>query len=304
MSLIVSRDRTGAARTIRMGLASRQALVAYIFLLPALIYFAVFFFYPIIQEVYVSLLDNATADFVGLRNYVQALQDPRVLNSFKVTVIFAASVTIASIVVGLGLAMLLDQPLRGRAVLRAIFLVPYLSSAIIVGLMWRNILDPLTGILNRVLLQYGLPQQDWLSNYNLALPAVIAITVWQGAGYTMVLFLAGLQNIPQMYYEAARVDGAGPWARFRRITLPLLAPTTLFVSIISVIGSLQGFTQAYVITQGGPAEATRFYVYHVFNVAFNENNIAYSSALTFLMFIAILVLTIIQMRLGNRAVEY
>ncbi len=302
MSLTFSRDQTGAIRTVRTGLLSRQAMIAYLFLSPALIYFAVFFFYPILLEIWTSL--NSADAFVGLQNYISAVQDPRTLNSFKVTAIFALGVTVLGIVVGLGLAILLDRPLRGKVVLRAILLVPYMSSAVIVGLMWRNILDPLIGILNRVLMQVGLPTQDWLSNYNTALPALIGITVWQVMGYNMLLFLAGLQGIPNDYYDAASVDGANAWVRFRHITLPLLSSTTLFVSVISVINSLQAFTQAYIITNGGPAEATRFTVFHVYDVAFNENNIGYASAITFLMFLAILVLTVVQLRVAGRQVEY
>ncbi|HEX2911678.1 MAG TPA: sugar ABC transporter permease [Chloroflexia bacterium] len=298
-------NRKGAFRYVRTGLATRQAVIAYIFLLPALIYFTVFFFVPIAIEFYTSLQKNQEPGvLVGFQNYIQAFGDSRVLNSVGVTVVFAVSVTLFGIILGLLLAVLLDQPLKGIAFLRAVFLVPYLTSAVIVGLMWRNILDPLVGVLNRVLSAANLPTQDWLSNYQAALPAVIAITIWQGVGYNMLLFLAGLQGIPPIYQEAAKIDGAGPWSRFWYITVPLLANTTLFVSIISVISTLQAFTQAYVITQGGPADATRFYVFNVFDVAFNQNNFAYASALTFLMFIAILVLTFVQLRVSRKGVEY
>ncbi|GHO63839.1 sugar ABC transporter permease [Ktedonobacter sp. SOSP1-52] len=302
MSLIMARDSLGEKRSVRMGLASRQALIAYVFLAPALIYFTIFFFYPILLELWASM--QSTTDFVGLANYLTAFQDQRVWATFQVTVLFAIGVTLLNILLGLGLALLLDLPFKGRVVFRAVFLVPYMTSMVIVGLMWRNILDPQVGILNRLLFSLGLPQQGWLTDYQLALPVVIGITVWQGVGYTMILFLAGLQGIPEDYYEAAQVDGANGWMRFRHVTLPLLAPTTLFVVIIGVINSLQAFTQAFVITQGGPADATRFYVFHVYNIAFNENNLGYASALSFIMFVLILVLTLIQWRLGNKVVEY
>ena len=291
-------------RRARIGLASRQAIVAYIFLTPAFIYFSVFFFYPIVSEFFTSLQSDSTGSFVGLSNYMQAFQDTRVVNSFKVTILFALGVVIVNSSIGLGLALLLNRPFRGRVVFRAIFMVPYITSSVIVGLMWRAILDPLTGILNNVLGRIGLPGQNWLTNTTWALPTVIGITVWQASGYTMLLFLAGLQNIPEDYYDAARVDGAGKVARFFHITLPLLLPTTFFVSIIGMISSLQAFTQAYIITQGGPANVTNFYVFNVFNVAFTDNTIAYASALTFLLFLTILVFTLIQFRIGRRTVEY
>ncbi|MBN9389054.1 MAG: sugar ABC transporter permease [Chloroflexi bacterium] len=288
-----------------MGLASRQALIAYIFLFPAFIYFTVFFFVPIVIEFWSSLHSDDTGNaFVWFDNYVKAFEDQRSINSFVLTLVFAISVTILSMVFGLFLALLLNQSFRGRTILRTILLIPYMTSAVIVGLMWRNILDPLVGILNKVLIAVGLPTQDWLSNYKEALWALVGITVWQAMGYNMVLFLAGLQGIPTLYQEAAKIDGANAWGRFRHITIPLLAPTTLFVSIISVISSLQAFAQAFIITNGGPAESTRFYVFHVFNVAFSEGKFAYASALTFLMFLAILVLTFIQLRVNRNGVEY
>lgn len=295
---------SSAKKRGRVGLASRQAIAAYIFLAPALIYFSVFFFYPIVSEFFISLQNDRTGEFVGLQNYIQAFQDPRAINSFKVTILFALGVVILNIVIGLVLALLLDRPFRGRVVFRTIFMVPYISSSVIVGLMWHAILDPLTGILNNVLVKFGLPGQNWLTNTTWSLPTIIGITVWQTSGYTMLLFLAGLQNIPEAYYDSAQVDGAGKFARFLHITLPLLFPTTLFVSIIGIINSLQAFAQAYIITQGGPANATNFYVFNVFNVAFTDNTIAYASALTFLLFLTILVFTLIQFCIGNRTLEY
>jgi multiple sugar transport system permease protein len=291
-------------RRPRTGLATRQAAVALIFLTPALIYFSLFFFYPIGKEFWLSLHSGQRANvWVGMDNYVKALHDSRVWHSFWVTGVFAVGTTVGSIVIGLGLALLLDKPLRGRVLFRAILLFPYMISIVIIALMWRNILDPYVGILNRILAEVGLPQQFWLTN-NSALFAIIGITVWQYMGYNMVLFLAGLQGIPQDYYDAAKVDGAGSWSLFRNITLPLLAPTTLFVSVIGVITSLQAFAQPYIITQGGPADATRLYVYHVFEAGFSQLDFGYASALAFLMFVVVLVLTAIQLWIGRRGIEY
>lgn len=292
-------------RGARTGLRTRQAMIAYVFLTPALLYFGVFFFYPIAYEFWLSLHTGQNADaWVGLENYARALRDDRVLHSFRITFLFAAGVTVGGILLGLGLALLLDRALRGRVLLRAVLLFPYMTSFVIIALMWQNILDPYVGILNRVLLQVGLPQQAWLTSYGAALPAIVGITVWHGMGYNMVIFLAGLQGIPRDYYDAAKLDGAAGWSLFRTITLPLLAPTTLFVSVLSVIGSLQAFAQPYVITQGGPADATRLFVFHVFEAGFGELDFGYASALAFLMFLVILALTVVQLRLGRGTVEY
>ena len=287
------------------GFASRQARIAYLFLTPAIVYFSIFFFYPVVQEVWLSLHTGPQADqWTGLDNFRRAFSDDRAWHSFWITLAFAVAVTVGSIAIGLGLALLLDQALPGRIAIRSILLFPYMISFVIVGLMFRNILDPYVGILNNVLLHFGLPQQYWLVSYSAALPLIIAITIWHGMGYNMVLFLAGLQGIPRDYYEAARLDGAGEFRLFMHITLPLLAPTTLFVSVIGVISSLQAFAQPYIITQGGPADATRLYVFHVFESRFGQLDFGYASALAFLMFIVILVLSIVQLRIGRSNVEY
>jgi len=296
------------SRRIRLTLAQRQALTAYVILIPAFIYFAVFFFYPIGIEFWASLRDGqpliGPSTYVGLDNYERALSDERTLNSLEVTFKFTIGSTLLTAAVGLALAVMLNQPLRGRILARSVLFFPYMIATVIVALIWRNILDPYLGILNSVLYQLNLPEQFWLTDPDKALPTIIGLTVWQNMGYAMVLFLAGLQNIPAEYYEAAKIDGANGYRQFRHVTIPLLAPTTLFVTVISVINNLQAFIPAYVITRGGPADATRLYGFHVFNVAFTELNFGYASAQAFLMFLIILVLTVIQLGLGGRSVEY
>lgn len=292
----------------RYSLSQRKAIAAYVFLIPAILYFAIFFFFPIGLEFWASMQGGqpliGPSEYVAFENYQHALSDERTLHSFGVTAVFAVGGTILNAAAGLGLALLLNQPLKGRTLIRSIIFFPYMISAVIVSLMWRNILDPYLGVFNSLLGAVGLPLQYWLTDLNAALPTIIALGVWQGMGYSMVLFLAGLQNIPEMYYEAAMIDGANTLARFRYITLPLLAPTTLFVTVIGMIGNLQAFAPAYLITRGGPADATRLYAYHVFNVAFTELNFGYASAQAFLMFLVILVLTIVQLRVGGQDVEY
>ncbi|WP_211658840.1 carbohydrate ABC transporter permease [Phytoactinopolyspora halophila] len=288
----------------RLSMSRRYALTAYLFLLPAFAFFGLMFYGPIINIFGNSLRTGPQADtFTGLDNYIQAFQDQAVQNSFIITLIFGAGTTIGAIVIGLGLALLVDQPLRGRVVFRAALLVPYLTSVAIVGLLWRNILDPQLGILNRVLDSLGLPTQAWLNTHPLA--TIIGVTLWMNVGYTMVLFLAGLQGIPEVYYEAAIIDGASPRQRFWRITLPLLAPTTLFVSVMMVITGLQAFAQAYIITGGGPGNSTDLFVFHLFNVAFTARDFGYASALSFLLLIVIVAFTMVQLRIGRRGeVQY
>lgn len=285
-------------------LAGRYARTAYLFLVPAILFFAAFFYVPIGNVLSTSMMTGPRADrFTGLGNYAQALADPAVRHSFLVTLAFSVTVVAGSIVLGLALAVALDRPLRGRVAFRAMLLVPYLTSVAIVGLLWRNILDPELGVLNRVLAAAGLPGQQWLNTHPLL--TLAAVTLWQSVGYTMVLFLAGLQAIPQTYHEAAEIDGANAWRRFWRITLPLLAPTTLFVSVMAVISGLQAFGQAYIITGGGPGDATDLSVFHIFNVAFRARDFGYASAQSVLLLVVIVVFTLIQLRAGRRAeVQY
>lgn len=283
----------------RGGLARRRSVTALLFLSPALLFFAVMFFLPLGNEFVTSLYTGPqAATFGGVENYVRALTEPAVRHAFLVTTMYAAGVLVVSIALGVLLATILNQGLRGNVVFRGILLVPYLTSVAIVGLLWRNILDPQIGLLNRVLSVVGLPEQQWLTTHPLA--AIVGIAVWQEVGYTTLLFLAGMQGIPQTYYEAAVMDGASPWWRFRHVTLPLLAPTTLFVSIIGVITSLQQFALPFLVTNGGPGDATDLFGFRVYEVAFTFRDFGYASALSYLMLVVILVLSVIQLRVGRR----
>lgn len=288
-----------ALRKRRPSIAGRQARTAYLFLAPAIVFFGLFFYMPIVDIINTSMHSGPHADeFAGLDNYTKAFEDPAARNSFKVTLQFAVATAVGAIVLGLGLALLVNRKLRGSLAFRLALLVPYLTSIAVVGLMWRNILDPQLGILNRVLGDLGLPKQEWLTTHPVA--TIVVVTLWMVTGYTMILFLAGLQGIPEVYYEAALVDGANKWQQFWKITLPLLTPTTVFVSVMMVITSLQAFGQAYIITGGGPAQQSDLYVYHVYNVAFRHRDFGYSSALTLLLLIVIVAFTLVQLRIGRR----
>ncbi|MGH3503146.1 MAG: carbohydrate ABC transporter permease [Nocardioidaceae bacterium] len=302
---IAARTGEAAKPKARWGtsLSRRRARTAYLFLAPVLAFFALLFFYPLGLELYKSLYTGPHTDrYAGGGNYARAVSDPVTLDSFQVTVIFAAGVVVVSIVLGLLFAETLNRRLPGRTIFRGILLIPYLTSVVIIGLLWRNILDPEVGILNRLLMAVDLPQQGWLNTHPLGV--LVGVTVWQMTGYTTVLFLAGLQGIPHVYYEAAKIDGASTWTRFFRITLPLLAPTTLFVSVIGVISSLQAFAQPYIITHGGPGGATNLYVFRVYQVAFSFRDIGYSAAMSFLLMCVIFIVTVVQFRVGRREVRY
>jgi len=244
------------------------------------------------------------ASFAGLANYAQAVNDQRVLRALGITLIYAIATTTATLVIGLGLAAILAGPVRANNLIRAIIFFPYIISFVIVALMWKSLLDPYTGILNSILYVLGLPGQNWLSSPQTALITMIAITVWKDVGYAMLIYIAAIQGIPQPLYEAASLDGATPRQLFLTITLPLLASTTLFLAVISMISHLQDVSAPYLLTAGGPANATRLYSLHVYETAFVELNIGYASALSFLMFLIILAITFIQFRLLGRQVSY
>jgi multiple sugar transport system permease protein len=286
----------------------RQALVAYALLLPAIAYFSLYFYYPILMELWASFFRGqpliGVGTFAGLGNYIDAVSDERVRRSLGITMIYAVGTTVATLVIGLGLAAILAGPVKGGKLIRAIIFFPYIISFVIVALMWKSLLDPYTGVLNSILFALGLPGQNWLGSPSTALPTMIAITVWKDVGYAMLIYIAAIQGIPQSLYEAANLDGATPRQQFFTITIPLLAPTTLFLAVISMVSHLQEISAPYLLTAGGPANATRLFSFHVYEAAFVELNIGYASALSFLMFLIILAVTFIQFRLLNREVAY
>lgn len=281
------------------GMRKRQTRTAYLFLTPAIIYFALFMFWPLYEEFRLSFTRGfTTLRPVGWANYTSLLTDPDVRNAFTITLIYAAASLVIGAVVGLLLAIALNQNFRGRTLARTMILTPYMTSIAIVGLMWRNILDPTTGILNSLLASVGLPTQQWLSTAPLA--TLVGITVWQESGYFMLLFLAGLQGLDPQVYEAAKIDGAGPLTRFFSLTLPLLAPTTLFVGLVGMISTLQQFGLPYLVTNGGPGTATSLYVYQVYRETFQSGNLGYASAMSFAFLVVIMVLSILQIKAGQK----
>jgi multiple sugar transport system permease protein len=286
----------------------RQALLAYGLLSLPILYFLVYFFYPIVVELWASLFRGqpliGEATFNGWGNYLQAFVDPRARKSFVTTLIYGVGTTILTLLPALGLAATLSGPIRGAKVVRTIIFFPYIISFVIVALMWKSLLDPYSGILNNVLIALGLPTQNWLGDPDAALLTMILITVWKDIGYATLIYIAAIQSIPASLYEAASLDGALPRQMFLQITIPLLAPTTLFLAVTGMITQLQDISASLLLTNGGPADATRVFSLEVYETAFTELDIGYASALSFLMFVVILVVTVVQFKLLNREVSY
>ena len=277
----------------------QQWLVGYGFLVPDVIGLAVFVGLPILGAFYLSFHDWSgigAREFSGLENYETLIKDKAFLHSLKITAIYTFTFVPLLYVFSLALALLVNQGLALTGFLRSAFFAPFMVSLVVASVIWSFMLQDPAGVVNTIIGLFGIEPQPWLGSTRFALISVILVTLWQAVGYSMIIFLAGLQDIPRVYYEAARIDGAGAWTRFRYITLPLLKPTTLFVLIISFIGAFQLFDPIFVMTQGGPADATETTVYYIYETAFEFLQMGYASALSVALFAIILVVSLLQLK--------
>lgn len=274
---------------------------------PMMVGWAIFFLIAFIASFGVSLTNwklLGTPSYVGADNYVRLASDQQFLTSIGNTLRLAILYVPLELMVGIGLAVALNRRLRFRSLYRAIFFLPLLTMPVASATVWRWLLDPAYGLINAGFEAVGLSGHAWLADPVLAMPSVVVMSVWNGVGRDMVIFLAGLQAIPRDLYEAAEVDGASRWQSFRRITLPLLTPTTFFVVVTSTIASLQVFDAIYVMTNGGPANSTRTVVFTVWEEAFRNYRIGNASAMTWVLFALILGFTLVQFRAQRRWVHY
>lgn len=285
---------------------SQRAVVA-LFLAPSLIPLLLFTVGPMVASVGLStvrwnLLKPPV--FVGLDNYDKLLGDAGFRDAVLHTIQYVAGYLPIVLIGGLLIALALNQRLRGLALFRTAYFLPVVTSWVVVALMWRWLLDPGTGIVNYALGLIGIDGPGWYTDPDWAMASVIVASAWKDLGFVMVILLAGLQSIPEEYYEAASVDGAGRWSRFRNITIPLLTPSLFFVLVISLINNLQVFDQVWVMTKGGPAGATSVVVENIVRNAFSYGQMGYAAAMSWLFFVVLLVITAIQFRLQRRWVTY
>jgi multiple sugar transport system permease protein len=300
----VKQQKKGVLRTLgRM----RREWSAYLFIAPGLLLFSVFTFYALILTGYLTFhqwsIIEPDKPFIGLDNYDRLLHDDSFRRAAINTIYFTGGSVPLTMLIGLGIALLLNQPLWGRSIFRTIYFLPIVTPFVVISIIWKWLYQPDYGLFNFYLLKTHLIDQPllWLSDQNLAMPAVILMSVWGGIGYSMVIYLAALQAVPQELYEAAEVDGAGAWARLRYITIPMLRPTTLFLMIIGIIGSFQVFTQIFIMTSGGPVEHTTTMVYFIYQTAFINFDMGYASTLAYALFVMLLVFTVINLRLNRQA---
>jgi len=271
-----------------------------LYLAPFLLFFIVFQIYPIFQGLYVSLTkwDLATPPrFIGLANYAGLMRDSLFWTALRNTALFVALNAPLAVVIPLSLAILVNDPIHGRGIFRSAFSTPLMISVASVGVLWQWFYNPAFGLINYYLGLVGLPGQNWLSQTGWALVAVVVTTVWWTSGFNMILFLAGLQDIPDHLYDAAKIDGAGNWALFRYVTLPGLRATLLFVGVTTIIGSFRVFGQVFVMTNGGPFDSTRTIVQHIYETGFRYFKMGPASSVAWALFCIVLVFTFIQFRL-------
>lgn len=279
---------------------SQKDKAGYLMLLPSLIIFVFFVFFPVIYSAFMSLhdwsLSSQVTPFIGFLNYLNILKDDEFWNSLKNTLIYTVGVVSGGLILSLLLAVALNANIKGKTLLRAIFYMPSIASMVIISIIWTFMLDPNLGIVATITNSLHIHPISLLNNPNLAMPTLICVAIWKNIGYYAVIFLAGLQGIPDMLYEAAMIDGANNRKQFLHITLPMLSPTILFVLTILTINSFQVFDQVYVMTQGGPLHTTDTLVSYIFDKAFTSFNLGYASALSYVLFILTFGLSLLQFR--------
>ena len=285
----------------------RRSLIALLFVSPALILFLVFLGFQVVFAFYMtfnkwSVMKPPT--WVGLSNYGRILGDDLFWTSIRISWVYTVMYVPAVVLAALVVALLLNGPIRGRSLFKALSFIPVLSGWIIVGVIWYFIYQPERGILNLILRMVGLPHETpWLGERNTVLPALVLVGVWKNFGYYSVLFLAGLQEIPPSLHEAAAIDGASRWQSLVRITLPLLRPAIGLVTVLAVITAFAVFDLVFLMTEGGPALASHAFNYYIYIRAFKSFQMGYAASMAFILFAIVLVLTIVQLRLLRPATE-
>lgn len=294
-------------RRFRLSLRRKEEIEGYVFVSPFLIGFLIFTAGPFLLSIYFSLTkyDILSAPiFVGLQNYIDMFTTDRLFwTSLRVTTAYTLVSVPLQVVTGYLLALLLNQKVRGLAFFRTIFYLPSVVSGVAVAVLWLWVFNPELGMVNMVLRKLGIPGPGWFTDPDWALPAFIITSLW-GVGGSMVIYLAGLQSIPTQLYEAAAIDGAGALRRFLHITIPMTTQVIFFNLIMNIIGSFQVFTGAYTITQGGPANATLFYVLYLYRNGWSYFKMGYASALAWVLTIIILTVTILTFRTSQNWVYY
>jgi multiple sugar transport system permease protein len=291
----------------QLSIRLKKSLPAYSFLAPAFVFIIIFTLVPLVLAVIYSFEDwdfGKTSAFIGLSNYQYLLTNPLFGLALRNTIIYTIGVVTGVTIISLALAILVNGGLIFQPLFRTVYFLPAVSSIAIVAVIFKVLYNPTYGLLNYLLSLVGIPMQMWLVSTKTALPAIMIMDVWKSVGYYMIIFLAGLQGIPQSLYDAAAVDGAGRWKSFFYITVPLLSPTILFVVVVSTIGCFQVFDSVFIMTGGGPVNRTMVLGQLIYTYAFSYFHLGKASAMAFVLAIIIFAVSYIQRRLLNKEVEY
>ena len=287
---------------------AREKWYGYLLVLPMMLGYAVFVLGPIIATLIMSFTNWSLIggrEFIGFGNYLRAFtKDPVFWDTVWNSLYFSAVYVPLNIVMTLGLALLLKESIRGVGFFRTAIFTPVVTSVVVWAIVWKYIFQTENGLINSLLLLFGIKGPAWLYDMDLAMPVIILVTLLKGLGINMVIFLAALNEVPRMYYEAAQIDGATGWKLLRHITLPMIAPSMFLVLIMTMINSLKVFAQIYVLTGGGPGTSTYVFVYYIYEQAFRLYEFGYASAISYILFILILVLTLLQWHIRNRWVHH
>ncbi|BBI35732.1 carbohydrate ABC transporter permease [Cohnella abietis] len=290
----------------------RELLRFMMFVLPAMGIYSLFYAYPILSGFYYSFTNwngfGDTALFNGLDNFIELVHDELILIAIKNNIILSVVIIIVQNALALIFAILLNKKMKGHTIFRAVFFIPVLLSTAVIGYIWEYIFSPLQGVLHVIFNSLGfttLAEINWLGDPTYAIYSICAVVIWQFTGYSMVIYIAGLQTIPKDLYEAAEIDGAGAWHKLKQITIPLLAPAFTINMMISMIGCLKMFDQVYLLTQGGPAHQTEVFGTLIYGIAFKSQRLGYGAAIAMVLTIAIVLISTIQYYfMRKREVEY
>ncbi len=299
---------TGAPGRRSVWRRGRNGPAALLFLSPTLIVFSVFVVFPVLFSFFLSFqkwnMFSAERSFVGLENYSRILGSAEFWMVLKNTLVYTVGTVPLNMALALATAYVLNRRIIGKKLVRTMLFAPVVMSSVAAAVIWRWVYEPRFGLLNYCLGWFGIAPINWLNDPTAAMFALIVMGVWKTFGVNMVLFSAGLQGIPDHYYEAAEIDGAGRWAKFWRITIPLLSPTTFFILVMSIIGSFQVFDAVYVLTSGGPLGSTKVLVFYLYEHAFKFFEMGYASAVAYLMFAIIFAVTMLQVKYLRGSIHY
>jgi multiple sugar transport system permease protein len=294
------KQNTNKKKSMKLTKAQKRSLVAYSFIAPNFIGFIIFTLGPILFAFLLAFMEwdgNNPMKFVGFDNFARMATDIRFIDAFKNTIIYSATTVPVTLFIALGLAILLNQKVKFRNLFRTASFFPYVASLVAVAAVWNMLFSPANGPVNMLLANLGVATKDlpkWAADKDFAMITVVMFSVWKSMGYYMVIYLAGLQGISSELYEAAALDGANSWQKFRSITWPMLQPTTFFVVIILMINCFKVYDQVFMITQGGPGTSTLVLVYHIYETAFRNWDLGYASSMAVVLFILVLIITLIQ----------